>query len=81
MTDNKMIRMKTKRRNRRALESLLVMALMACMISFSILLLFAAAMGQNIHNWNNTAAFLMFLVIAGVIWGFLVLINDWHFVN
>lgn len=75
MTDNKIISTKTKRRNRREIELLLIMALIACMISVSIQLLFAVLLGQNVHNWNNTAALGTFLMMAGVVWGFLVLMS------
>lgn len=75
MTDNKTISTKTKRRNRRELETILTMALVACMISISILLLFAVMVGQNIHSWNHVAAIGAFLMMAGVIWGFLVSMN------
>lgn len=76
MTDNKTISTKTKRKNRREIETLLIIALAACMISFSILLLFAVLMGQSIHSWNNMAAVGAFFGVTGVIWGILVLINN-----
>lgn len=73
--DNKIIRTKTGKRNRRELESMLLCAVLACMLSLSILLLFAVMLGQNIKSWNSTAAVGIYCVISGIIWGFLVIRN------
>lgn len=66
---------KADRNDRRGRGLPVIAALAACVIAFSILLLLAAVLGQDIREWNDTAVIGAFFFMSGIIWGLLLLVN------
>ena len=61
---------------RKDLEVMIIAACIALMIAFSIILLTAVVLGQDISDWNESVVVSIYFILTGLIWGFLVLINN-----
>lgn len=57
-------------------ELVLVTAIIALLASLGIVLSFAVIIGADIFTWNPVAAVSIYFILAGVIWGTLIIKNS-----
>lgn len=56
-------------------ETMLTAAVVSLGVSFGMILLIAVLLEENIKTWDGTIATIIYFVMAGIIWGWLIYKN------